>query len=105
MKKNNQQATAKVLVWSRHARQRQQQRGFQQLDLMLLQAFGEEVDDGILMSGQAINEARHTLKQMIQRLDHLNGTTIIEEGGTVITTYRADKKRIRRLRAGHVKAA
>jgi len=57
------------------------------------------------MTGQAIGDAGHCLKKMIQRLDHIQGSALIEQGGTVVTTYRADKKRIRRLRAGHVQAA
>ena len=105
MKKHEQQDAGTVLEWSRHARGRQQQRGFQDLDALLIQGFGEEVEDGFVLTGQAINEARHTLKKMLQRLDHLAGSTLIENGGTIITTYRADKKRIRRLRAGHIEAA
>lgn len=105
MKRHEQQVTGKVLEWSRHARGRQQQRGFQELDALLIQTFGEEVEDGFVLTGQSVNEARHSLKKMLQRLDHLAGSTLIEGGGTVITTYRADKKRIRRLRAGHVEAA
>lgn len=91
-----------VMTWSRHAAQRQQQRGFQYIDCLLLQAFGEEVEDGWLMTGQATSDARHRLKQLIQRLDHLSGSALIEEGGTIVTTYRADKKRVRRLKAGHL---
>jgi len=96
------QGQTPVLNWSKHALGRQQQRGFQGLDSQLPQAFGEQAEDGYLMTGQAIGDARHCLKQMIQRLGHIQGSALIEQSGTVVTTYRADKKRIRRLRAGHV---
>jgi hypothetical protein len=105
MKLKETQLTGQVLAWSYHAQQRQQQRGFQPLDAILLQAFGEPVEDGYLMSGKSVSEARRLLKTMIQRLNHINGNVLIETSGTVITTFRADKKRIRRLREGHVKTA
>ena len=103
--KAQQQLSAQALQWSKHALARQQQRGFQQVDALLIEAFGEEVEDGFIMTGQAGNDARQMLKKTIQRLDHLAGSTLIASNGTVITTFRADKKRIRRLRAGHVAAA
>jgi hypothetical protein len=97
-----QNSVIQELNWSLHGGQRRQQRGFKSIDPFLLQTFGERVEDGYLMTNQSINQAQHALKQLIQRLDHLKGAALIEEGNTVVTCYRADKKRIRRLRAGHV---
>jgi len=96
---------------SLHARQRASQRGLTIADLNLVMEFGEWVADGFLMSEKARNKARETLKKQggsamhkaLQRLDHLRNVVVIEEAGTMITIYRADKKRINRLRSGHVK--
>ena len=93
------------LRWSKHARQRLGQRGFKQVDEDLLTAFGEQVEDGYLMTNQAIQDARLSLKTSLQRLDHLKGATLIEADGAVVTVYRADRKRVKRLKSGHVEAA
>ena len=95
---------------SQHARQRQQQRGFQYADMALVLQWGEEVEDGFVLSDRAIKNARKELarlgrKPALQRLDHLRGMALIEQDGTLVTVFRADKKRLRRLRAGHVAAA
>lgn len=105
MNSSSQEACLQDLRWSRHAQQRQQQRGFQAMDTVLLQSFGEYVEDGYLMTNQSVAEAQQFLKKMLQRLDHIRGATLIESEGTVITASRADKKRVRRLRMGHVEAA
>lgn len=94
-----------------HARQRASQRGLTFADLDLVMAFGELVEDGYLMSEKARNRARKALKKQggsamcsaLQRLDHLRNVMVVEEGGMMITTYRADKKRMHRLRSGRVK--
>ena len=94
-----------------HARQRASQRGLTFADLDLVMEFGELVEDGYLMSTKAQNKARKALKKQggsevckaLQRLDHLRNVMVVEEGGLMITTYRADKKRIYRLRSGRVK--
>lgn len=95
---------------SKHAGQRQQQRGFQCVDMALVLQWGEEVEDGFVLSDRAIKSARKALamlgrKPALQRLDHLRGMALIEQDGILVTVFRADKKRLRRLRAGHVKAA
>lgn len=91
-----------VYQMSVHAEARQRHRGLTRKDLELVQRYGEQVDDGWVLSDRAMDVARRELKQMLQRLDHLAGVTVIEKNGTVVTTYRADAKRIRRLREGEL---
>jgi len=105
MKRHELQVTGEVLESSNHARDQLQQRGLQEVGALLIQAFGVEVEDGFVLTGQPVNEARDSPLMMLQRLGHLVGSTLIEGGGTVITTYRSDKIRIYRLQAGHVGAA
>ena len=83
-----------------HAAARQRQRGVSNTDIELVMRYGEAVDDGFVLSDRALAIARRDIKRILQRLDHLAGIAVIEGAGTLITTYRADSKRLRRLRAG-----
>jgi hypothetical protein len=101
---------ANDVAMSQHAFKRSNQRGIQLKGLDLVLEFGEPVDDGYLMTHCAISEAlldlRHQgRKSDIQHLSRLANIAIIVECGVMLTAYRADKKRVRRLRAGHVEAA
>lgn len=89
-----------VFELSHHAVERQQQRGISCRDIELVLHYGEAVDDGFVLSDRALARARREIKRVLQRLDHLAGVAVIEEGGTLVTTYRADARRLRRLRAG-----
>ena len=93
---------------SQHARARCRQRGLTAEDVALVMEFGESVDDGYVMTRKVLQSAQTELhmqnrKRQIQLLDHLKGIAVIEAGHQIITAYRADKKRIRRLRKGPVK--
>lgn len=95
---------------SKHAFKRSEQRGLQLKGLQLVLEFGEAVDDGFLMTQCAASDALQELRQQsrkkdIQHIGRLANVAVIVEKGVVVTAYRADKKRIRRLRAGHVEAA
>lgn len=92
---------------SHHAGARLNQRGFDRQDIELVVELGESVDDGYLMTRMALRCAKSFLKEEgrladLQRVDHLHNVAVIELGGQLVTIYRADKRRIRRLRAGHV---
>jgi len=80
-----------------HARQRLRQRGLREADLDRMRTSGEEFSDGYLMSNRAISERVASLKGEIQRLERLKGVTLIEEDNTLVTVYRADRKRCRRI--------
>lgn len=99
--------TSMTLSWSLHAAQRQQQRGFKASDVELVMTWGEDVEDGFVLSDRALKRARKELgkageKAALQRLERIRGMTLIEQGNTLVTIYRADRKRLRRLRSGHV---
>jgi len=98
------------LLFSCHADRRLHQRGLRPHDLDLILTFGEWVADGCLLTEKAVSNARRTLRQLgnrdaLQRVDHLRNVTVIVQGNTVVTVYRADARRVRRLRAGRIGAA
>ena len=82
---------------SRHAGRRLRQRGLREADLDRLQRYGEEFDDGYLMSNRTIDASITELKAEIQRLERLKGVVLIEQDNTVITVYRSDRRRQRRI--------
>ena len=89
-----------VFELSFHAARRQRQRGVSNSDIELVMRYGEAVDDGFVLSDRALALARRDIKRILQRLDHLAGVAVIEQDGTLVTAYRADNRRVRRLRAG-----
>lgn len=86
-----------------HAEMRIRQRGIAPGALDILRQFGETVDDGFVLTDHAIDEGRRALRAQIELLDKLRGVALIEVGGAVVTVYRADRKRVRRLRAGAIR--
>jgi hypothetical protein len=80
-----------------HAGQRLRQRGLQESDLERIRSSGEEFSEGYLMSDRAIRERVSMLKREIQRLERLKGAVLIEQGNTLVTVYRADRKRCCRI--------
>lgn len=85
-----------------HAGARMRQRGFKEQDLNLIREVGERVEDGYLMSNRAVEARIHALRRQIIRLEHLRGAPLIEADSVVVTVYRPDKDRVRRLREDKV---
>lgn len=81
-----------------HAKSRLKQRGLASDDVSLIVEYGEDVGDGFLMTDKAINNRKKCLASELQRLDKLRGVAVIEDQGVIITAYRADKRRIKKLR-------
>jgi uncharacterized lipoprotein YmbA len=67
----------------------------------LILNYGEMVADGYVVSQVAIERARAELKSKLSRLERLKNVAVVEDLGEVITVYRADKKRLRKLRNRH----
>jgi len=83
-----------------HAQQRLRQRGFQDADLDRMRRYGEAFDDGFLMSNRSIDEHIKELKSEIQHLERLKDTVLIEQDNTIVTIYRSDRRRQRRILRG-----
>ena len=84
-----------------HAECRLRQRGLSHQDVELILHYGEMVSDGYVMSRKAIDSRKAEFKPEIARLERLRDVTVIEDAGQVITAYRADKRRLRKLRNRH----
>lgn len=85
-----------------HAAARIRQRGLKEDDLALIRQAGEAVADGFLMSNKAIDTRKRLLMREIECLERLRGVALIESTSCVVTIYRTDKKRTRRLRHGAI---
>jgi hypothetical protein len=88
---------------SLHALSRLRQRGLREADLDRLQRHGEEFDDGYLMSNRTIDEHITQLKSEIQRLERLKGVVLIEQDNTLVTVYRSNRRRQRRILGGRAR--
>lgn len=85
------------VAMSAHADKRQRQRGFSDVDVQLVLAHGDSVDDGYVMTRKAVSRRISELKKEIVRLQKLKDVAVIEDTGTVVTMYRADGRRMRKL--------
>lgn len=82
---------------SRHAERRAQQRGYRRFELDLIRHFGTPVGDGFVLLEKDVAPIESALKRLITSLRRLQGSALIEQAGTVVTVYRPDKKRRRRI--------
>ena len=82
---------------SHHANVRMRQRGYTNSDLMLIRSYGSPVNDGYFFSRKDFRACQPDAAQDLQRLERLIGTALIELEGTIVTIYRADKYRRRKL--------
>lgn len=79
---------------SHHASARLRQRGMRPSDIELIRRCGEPVADGYVVTNKAI--AR--LRAQLQRLERLCDVAVIEVDDVIVTVYRADRRRIKRLK-------
>ena len=66
-------------------------------DLDLILDHGTQAEDGCVLTRRDINEYEARVKRELQRLWHLEGTAIIEQGGTIVSVYRTTKRKRRDL--------
>ena len=77
-----------------HAQVRSRQRGFSNLCISLIEQFGRtEIAAGgalkISFGKRECDQAKHELKKMLQLLDKANGGTLIVDGDSILTMYKA----------------
>jgi hypothetical protein len=85
--------------FSRHAENRMQQRGMQEQDIQLVLDYGTETSDGIFLRRKDIKSAEHDLKKMLQRLNRLAGSYVVLDGENIVTAYRPDTRKEKRILA------
>jgi hypothetical protein len=74
---------------TRHAEHRFRQRGFKADDMALLEQYGTQQGDGILMRRKDVQEGIRGFKKRIADLERLEGTMLVVDGSSVITVQRA----------------
>lgn len=84
---------------SKHARRRLQQRGYRESDIDLILQSGEEGPEAYVLKSKDVDRVERELKWRISRLRRLQGSAVIVQEDTVLTVYRPDKARRRRLLA------
>ena len=78
---------------SKHAQQRQRQRGFSGLALKIIEENGrcEKAPGGVMkifFGNKEYQETVHELKKALQQLDRVKGGTMIIDGHDVVTAYK-----------------
>jgi hypothetical protein len=86
-----------LLDTTKHVIIRMAQRNISADDLGLAMQIGTEVDDGFLVREKDVQSYVRVLKHQIERAEKLIGTRIVNDGDSVITVYRAGKRKQRRL--------
>ncbi len=84
---------------SRHAKERIRQRGYRERDLGLIVEHGTSTGDGFALTARDVAHRVGELKREINLLLRLKGSFVAVAGGTVMSVYRPDRRRRRRLLA------
>jgi len=82
---------------SAHARARVRQRGYREDDIQLVLAHGTDGDEAVVLTDADAEREIEQLKHRIHRLERLRGTAVIFSDATVVSVYRPDRLRLRRL--------
>ncbi len=82
---------------TRHAEVRMRQRGVRERDLDLMIEHGTLTDDGVLLTRRDAAAAIGEHRRAIAQLERLKGTAVILDGATVLSVYRPDREKSRRM--------
>ncbi|GIW57045.1 MAG: hypothetical protein KatS3mg082_3449 [Nitrospiraceae bacterium] len=85
------------LETTKHAVERFAQRGFMLDDAEIIMQLGTEVEDGFLVCDRECRQVEEQLRAILRRLDRLRGARLVVEGSTVVTVYRAGKRKQKQL--------
>lgn len=85
------------LAVSKHAVERFAQRGFMLDDAEIIMQLGTEVEDGFLVCDRECRKMEEQARAFLRRLDRLRGARLVVEGSTVVTVYRAGKRKQKEL--------
>jgi len=82
---------------SKHAQARARQRGYRDSDIDFVIKHGTNVDDGSFLTDGDVHKAIEKRKQEIQQFSRLKGTVVILQENVVVTVYRPDTRRAKKL--------
>ena len=80
-----------------HASQRIRQRGFHDTDAEVVFENGSVSDDGVVLTARDVAERVSEYRARIAELERLRGTAIFLSGGKVLSIYRPDRRKVRRM--------
>ena len=83
--------------FSDHALLRLAQRGIRGSDIDLLLLLGKEVEGGYLILDRDLVAAERQLKQTLTAVRRLKGKRIVVHDGTLVTAYRATRRKQKSL--------
>lgn len=86
---------------TKHVCTRAQQRGISQASLYLVQRYGTETPDGIIMTRKNIAAVERETKDLLDRLSKLDGVFVATDGDIVKTTFHATKRQFRKQSSGN----
>ena len=89
--------SGQALDLSPHAAARLRQRGLRERDLMLVLECGTPGKDAVLLTQKDVAREVATCRRRIAQLERLAGTAVFTAESVVVTVYRPDRKRTRRL--------
>lgn len=75
-----------------HATKRFRQRGLNQIDLKLIEAFATDTEDGLFMSKKDVARAQEFLKMLLGRVSRLKNTFVCLKGSKILTAHHVDNR-------------
>ena len=83
-----------------HAEIRAQQRGLRDTDIEAVLTHGTPLGDAVMLSGKDVARSTEQLRHLIAQLERLSGTAVFLEGRRVVTVYRPQAWKRRKMREG-----
>jgi hypothetical protein len=80
-----------------HAAERVRQRGLRDRDLELVFECGTPTQEAVLLTGKDVAREIETCRRRMAQLERLRGTALIVAESVVVTVYRPDTERTKRL--------
>ena len=85
------------LTVTRHAEARMRQRGYAEYDLEWLLEIGEETHEGLFVTHRRARELAYRFRRLADRIERLAGTLLVIQNGRLVTIYRPDRRKGKRL--------
>lgn len=89
-----------ALPLTKHAQVRMRQRGYRGFDLELVQKYGTEGREAVVLTHADVTRGVRQLKKEIQALERLSGTAVVTAGEVIQTVYRPRKRKMRKFLKG-----
>ena len=80
-----------------HARMRIRQRGFRERDVDLILEQGTLTHDGVILTRKHVADLVADYRRKIADLTRLSGAAVFSEDGVVVSIYRPDASKFRRM--------